>query len=123
MTNEKRMIIPDELIAEIEILYQKHYVHSYDKTVHDIFNAIRRRIRKCSTLNAIELPCKIGDMVWGIKKFNHETKSVKQGIVHMMFFGEDMRLCICVKGVCRGEWGKNVFATKEEALAKMDGGN
>lgn len=53
MANEKRLIIPDELIAEIEILYQKHYVHSYDKTVHDIFNAIRRRIRKCSIVNAV----------------------------------------------------------------------
>lgn len=35
-----------------------------------------------------------------------------------------MRVCICVRNVCRGEWSKNVFATKEEAeaaLAKMDG--
>lgn len=55
MATEKRLIIPSELIAEIEILYQKHYVRSYDKTVHDIFNAIRRRIRKCATVDAVEV--------------------------------------------------------------------
>jgi hypothetical protein len=53
--NEKRLIIPSELIAEIEILYLKHYVHSYDKTVHDIFNAIHRRIWKCATVDAVEV--------------------------------------------------------------------
>jgi hypothetical protein len=38
-----------------------------------------------------------------------------------MYFGDNMRLGIVVKGVCHGEWGKNVFATEEEALAKIDG--
>ena len=70
--------------------------------------------------DASGVPCKMGDLVWGIKKYNR-GQEVQQGVVHEMFFGEDMRLCICVKNVCRGEWGKNVFATKEEAVAKMDG--
>lgn len=64
------------------------------------------------------LPCKIGDVVWGIKKYN-KGQEVKQGIVHQMFFGEDMRLCICVKNVCRGELGVNVFLTKKEAEAHL----
>ncbi len=71
----------------------------------------------------VKLPCKIGDLVWGIKRWNYGQKAI-QGVVNQMYFGEDMRLCICVKNVCRGEWGKKVFATKEEAeaaLAKMDG--
>lgn len=80
-------------------------------------------IERSPTVDAVEVPCKIGDSVWGIKIYNH-GREAKKGVVHNMYFGEDMRLCICVKNVCRGEWGKNVFATKEEAeaaLAKMDG--
>ena len=61
----------------------------------------------------VELPCKIGDIVWGIRKHNRGMEA-KQGEVYQMFFGEDMELCLCVKHVCRGEWGKNIFATKEE---------
>lgn len=60
------------------------------------------------------LPCKLGDMAWGIKRC-HLGNAVKQGEVYQMYFGEEMRLCICVKNVCRGEWGVNVFGTKEEA--------
>lgn len=63
----------------------------------------------------VELPCKMGDHVWGIHKFNYHKYVVQQGVVNQMYFGDDMRLCICVKNVCRGEWGKTVFATKEEA--------
>ena len=60
------------------------------------------------------LPCKLRDTAWGIKRCNLGNV-VKQGEVYQMYFGEDMRLCICVKNVCRGEWGVNVFGTKEEA--------
>ena len=72
------------------------------------------------------LPCKLGDTAWGIKRCNLGNV-VKQGEVYQMYFGEDMRLCICVKNVCRGEWGVNVFGTKEEAeeavgkMAKKEG--
>jgi hypothetical protein len=64
------------------------------------------------------LPCKIGDVVWGIKKYNN-GQEVKQGVVHQMYFGEDMRLCVCVKNVCRGEWGVNVFLAKDEAESHL----
>ena len=63
----------------------------------------------------IKVPCKMGDHVWGIHKINHHKYVVQQGVVNQMYFGDDMRLCICIKNVCRGEWGKAVFATKEEA--------
>lgn len=69
--------------------------------------------------DAVEVPCKMGDIVWGIKTYNRGHRA-KQGKVVQMYFGEDMRLCICVKNVCRGEWGKNVFATKEEAEAAIE---
>ena len=69
------------------------------------------------------LPCKIGDEVWGISSYNHGGKRVKKGVVHQMFYGDDMRLCIAVKGVCCGVWGEKVFATEEEALKVLEAFN
>lgn len=66
-----------------------------------------------------EPPCRMGETVWGIARFHKDRPFVKQGIVNQMYFGEDMRLCICVKGVCRGQWGVNVFATREKAEAAI----
>jgi hypothetical protein len=70
---------------------------------------------KGEPMMTVELPCKMGDHVWGIHKINYHKYVVQQGVVNQMYFGDDMRLCICIKNVCRGEWGKVVFATKEEA--------
>jgi hypothetical protein len=66
------------------------------------------------------LPCKMGDEVWGIKSFNNGGKRVKKGIVYQMFYGEDMKLCIAVKGVCRGVWNEKVFATEEDARRALE---
>lgn len=68
--------------------------------------------------DSFEPPCRIGDEVWGLKIYR-ETLLPKKGVVHQMYYGDDMQLCICVKGVCRGQWGKNVFATREEAEAAI----
>lgn len=82
---------------------------------YDVFDALEN----APTVDAVVLPCKMGDVVWGIKTFNRGMEP-RQGIVNQMYFGEDMRLCICVKNTCRGEWGKAVFATKEEAMAEIE---
>lgn len=81
------------------------------------FAEVSEIIRKA---DAAGLPCKMGDVVWGIRRAYKNRYCVKQGVVNEMYFGEDMRLCICVENVCRGEWGKNVFATKEEAAAEIE---
>ncbi len=127
MANEKRLIDANALLQVIRMSYER-----MDSFVPD---AERRHMAKAAllstldligevpTVDAVELPCRIGDSVWGIRKHNR-GKEVKQGTVSQMLFVEDMKLCLCVKNVCRGEWGKNVFATKEEAeaaLEKMDG--
>lgn len=67
----------------------------------------------------IELPCKLGDEVWALKRCNHGYIPY-QTIVSQMYFCDDMRLCIVAKNIARGEWGKVVFATKAEALAEME---
>ena len=69
--------------------------------------------------NTIKLPCKIGDAVWGIRNYKG-VKHPQQGFVSEMFFREsDMALMIVVKNICRGEFGKTVFKTFEEAEERI----
>ena len=63
-------------------------------------------------------PCKIGDTVWTIRDFKG-IKHPQEGIVSDMYFTKDMSLHIVVKYVARGEFGKTVFLTREEAEAKL----
>ena len=111
MANENRLVNLNSIIEQLENEWG--------------YEGIREDLYKLPTVDAVAVPCKMGDEVWGLKKYRSRLIPEK-GVVYQMYFGDDMRLCICVKNVCRGEWGKNVFATKEEAdaaLAKMDGGN
>lgn len=62
----------------------------------------------------VALPCKVGDEVWVIRNY-HSTPRAQKGRVDEMFFCDDMSLCIVVRYVGRGLWGKKVFATKEDA--------
>lgn len=66
----------------------------------------------------IVLPCKIGDMVWAIRDYKG-IKQPQEGIVSDMYFTKDMSLHIVVKYVARGEFGKTVFLTREEAEEKL----
>lgn len=72
------------------------------------------------TVDAGEVPCKIGDRVWAIRSYKGH-KHPQDGIVSEMFFTKDMGLQIVVKHIARGEWGKTVFATREEAVAVIEG--
>lgn len=67
----------------------------------------------------VELPCKIGDTVWCIRNF-HGHKHAQEGIVSEMFFTKEMKLLIRVKYVGCGQWGKKIFATREEAEAAIN---
>lgn len=66
------------------------------------------------------VPCKIGDTVWAIRNYSG-TNKVVSGKVSEMFFREDMSICIVVKHVARGLWGKVVFGTYEQAKAALEG--
>ena len=70
----------------------------------------------------IELPCKIGDTVYGIRRF-HGNRIVKAGTVSEMYFNQNMKLIIVIKNLCRGSWRENIFGTKEEAEAALKGEN
>lgn len=69
----------------------------------------------CVRKIVVEVPCSIGDAVWGITTLKNGVPIAKKGIVGDIIFTRDMSLQIRVHGICRGEWCKKVFATEEEA--------
>ena len=106
----------------MELIDRRKLVSDFWKGVEDgailSYEDTDELMENAPTVDAVELPCKMGDTVWGIMKYNSK-QIAKPGVVRQMFFGEDMRLGISVKGVCCGEWGKNIFATKEEVEAAI----
>ena len=72
MANKKWLVDARELLVEIERIYDDHYFRSNDKAVHDIFGAIRRRVRRYAKfLDAVEVvrckDCKHYDNSEGIQ--------------------------------------------------------
>ena len=71
----------------------------------------------------VQLPCEVGDVMWGIRtyggKYVQKKKRPECAKVTEMYFGEGMRLCIVLKGLCRGEYGVTVFGSREEAEAAL----
>ena len=63
MATKKRLIDAIVLTKEIERIYSDHYEMSYDQAVHDLFNAVQRRIRRytkwiavpANTVDAVEV--------------------------------------------------------------------
>ena len=55
MANEKWMADAHELLVEIERIYDDHYFRSYDQCVHDIFNAMRRIVKRYAKFRAVEV--------------------------------------------------------------------
>lgn len=81
-------------------------------------NKITDRIKAAPAVDAVALPCKVGDTVWGIRNYNG-VNHPQQGKVDQMYYTNDMRLHIKIKHICIGEWGKKIFLTREEAEAAL----
>ena len=75
-------------------------------------------IKNAPAVDAVELPCKIGDTVWCIRNF-HGHKHAQRGIVSEMYFTKEMKLLIRVKYVGCGQWGEKIFPTCEDAEAAL----
>ena len=83
--------------------------------------SVKRVLMQASEANAVPLPCKVGDEVWTIRSYSNSNKAIKKGKVSEMYYiDESMRLCIVVKGIARGEWGKVVFPSYESAQEFLD---
>lgn len=66
------------------------------------------------------IPCSIGDTVFAIRN-QSGVNVIRSGRVSEMFFvGTEMRLCIVVYNLCRGEWGKQVFDSYEAARKYLE---
>lgn len=70
---------------------------------------------------AIRIPCREGDLVWVIRNYQG-VRHPQQGRVSELTITRDLRLMITVKHIARGEWGKAVFATYEEAAQAIKEG-
>lgn len=79
----------------------------------------RKLIENASAVDAVSIPCKIGDRVWAIRNYKG-VKHPQEGIVNEMLFAPDMRLIVVVKCIARGEWGKTVFGTYEECQRAIE---
>lgn len=94
------------------------------KAVHNALDEIIEKIARYEDLEEagrlVELPCKIGDMVYGIRRW-YGTNIAKAGPVSEMFYTQNGKLMIVIKNVCRGHWGDKIFATLEEAEAALKG--
>lgn len=55
MANEKWLADARQLLIEIERIYVDHYSRSYDQCVHDIFNAMRRVVRRNAAFGFVEV--------------------------------------------------------------------
>lgn len=72
---------------------------------------------ECGIFN-VPVPCRIGDVVYGIREYKG-VPNVQKGFVSEMFFTKDMKLMIVIKYVCRGYWLDRVFPTYEAAEAAI----
>lgn len=76
-------------------------------------------INEAPTVDAVALPCKVGDEVWCVRDTRVYNKPVK-GVVTEIYFRDNMDMCIVVRRLCSGRWGERVFATEREAQAAID---
>lgn len=123
---ERRLIdagmVIKSIVAEKNAVEKTDYKGRMDEFEVGVNNGLtlaHAMILNAPTIDAVELPCKIGDKVWIARRYKCH-KRPRWGIVSEMFFTDDMELCIVVKGVARGKWGVDVFATYEEAQTEIE---
>ena len=141
MANEKRLIDANALTDAIEhidwyhISLQGTLVQGANSQLHTpLYKAddIYKALEDAHTVDAVELPCKIGDKVYRIDKGNYhsnwkpfvEELTVTEISWKKEKYGDkDLGFAIIANGI-RYKFtsiGKSVFLTRKEAEAKMDG--
>lgn len=108
MTNAEAINIIEIAQAEVEWEYPISYAAAFEKAIEAL------RAQK----NTYVIPCKVGDTAFGIKRVGRGFKIVS-GRISEIFFFDRMEMGVVMKGICRGKWNENIFATKEEAEAEV----
>lgn len=89
--------------------------------IESLPEAWMEKVKELGSGLLVKLPCKIGDKAWGIRNVRG-TKLLMAGVVAEMYYSQEMRLIARVHGICRGEVGKTVFLTLEEAKDALEKG-
>ena len=131
MANEKRLIDANALLELVQ--YRLPIDNHTGEVIAGCVNITRRIIENAPTVDAVVLPCKIGDSLWCVYSPPRPANPADKGKWYMGEY-EVARFHYGVKGLsiemyCFGtvsvkEIGKTVFLSREEAesaLAKMDG--
>ena len=69
---------------------------------------------------AAALPCKIGDKVFGLRRYC-DQRLLKHGTVRGMSYNERMELEIHVHQIGKGVWGRDIFGNEADARAALAG--
>lgn len=107
------LISRKDALDEVDIL---EFCFSHNDVIKKFCERLKMGFEKLPAADAVVLPCRIGDKVWCIRGISNKLY-VKDGIVGEVFFNSNMELVISVKHILKGKWGKDVFASKEEAEA------
>lgn len=109
----------DDLISRSALLEQMHnHYEVRNPKQNATMDECCMMVIHAPAVDAVVLPCKVGDTVWGIRNYNGVSHP-QQGKVDQMYYTNDMRLHIKIKHICIGEWGKKIFLTREEAEAAI----
>ena len=105
-------------MGAVSSIYVEDFVLDMDEETYEGYQKILNKLAHYEDIEEagrlIELPCKIGDTVYGIRRYQGVRK-VQSGIVSEMYFSQKNRLIIVIKHICRGYWGENIFGSLEEA--------
>lgn len=114
-----RKLTGEEVKAELQCAIEWFSKHGKN-TNSAIISICQHAKAEIERLEKSVLPCKIGDTAWVIRNYSGKMKAV-QGKISEMYFIDGMKLCIIVKNIAGGEWGKAVFPTYEAAQKAIDG--
>ena len=68
----------------------------------------------------IDIPCRYGDTAYGIRRYRGQGLKIMSGYISEIGVTDRMEVWVAVKGVCRGQIGKNIFLTYDEAERKLE---
>ena len=108
----------DSPAGTVSSIYAEDFVLDMDEETYEGYQKILGKLAHYEDLEEagrlIELPCKIGDTVYGIRRYSGVRK-VLSGIASEMYFSQKNRLIIVIKHIGRGYWGESIFGSFEEA--------
>ena len=132
MANEKWLIDANAFWKSVSTDYWEHFTQCHTTDQIDLMEMIKENLAEQPTVDAVELPCKIGDKVYRIDKGNYHS-NLKPFVEELTvteiswkkekYGDKDLGFAIIANGI-RYKFtsiGKSVFLTRKEAEAKMDG--